>query len=113
MQIEWVVVSNDLFKKCLFDSTDTKRNSKEWSRKVVDCLKIKIKEKSLQQQHDEKTTDLCSLHFETAVTAMGRILSTLRLVCWPQPEECVVRRASSTELYVDNTTVSYVQTSSL
>lgn len=41
MQIEWVVVSNDLFKKCLFDSTDTKRNSKEWSRKVVDCLKKK------------------------------------------------------------------------
>lgn len=73
----------------------------------------KNKKKSLQQQHDEKTTDLCSLHFETAVTAMGRILSTLRLVCWPQPEECVVRRASSTELYVDNTTVSYVQTSSL
>lgn len=57
MQIEWVVVvsNDDLFKKkCLFDSTDTKRNSKEWSRKAVTCLK---KEKSLQQQHDEKLTD--------------------------------------------------------
>lgn len=35
MQIEWVIVvsNDDFFKKCLYDSTDTKINSKEWSRK--------------------------------------------------------------------------------
>lgn len=80
-------------KKCLFDSTDTKRNSKEWSRKVVTCFLEKINHFSNSMKKKKKNHGLMFIAF--VELCLSCIFSTGH---WrPRPEDCVVKQASSTD----------------